>query len=277
MKLRFQITKEKSIRFISHLEYMRALERAIKRAKIPVAYSQGFNPHMKFSLASALGVGVVSYAEFMELTLEDDVDVDPVAAACRLAATLPGGIRLIAMDAVENKTKALMAAAGGAEYRITLPWRENWEEALAAFNRAEKVEFSKPAPKGKKRIRVVPVKFYIHKVEGKEVRDAKDNRCVELHFHCRITPTGSMKAIELVKVLNEMFNMDFPLEQADVERLDLYKQDEEGNRSPMLDNLYKEEKAVEEKAVEEKSAEEKATEVKSVEEKAVNVAGEKNQ
>lgn len=241
MKLRFQITKEKSIRFISHLEYMRALERAIKRAKIPVAYSQGFNPHMKFSLASALGVGVVSYAEFMELTLEDEAEIDPLVAGRRLAATLPSGIKLVAMDAVETKTKALMAAAGGAEYRITLPWSENWQEAVAAFNNAEKVEFSKPAPKGKKRIRVVPVKFYIHKLDGREFVDAKENRCVELHFHCRITPTGSMKAIELVKVLNEMFNMDFSLEQADVERLDLYKQDEEGNRSPMLQNVYTEE------------------------------------
>ena len=60
MKLRFQITKDKEIRFISHLEYVRTIGRAIRRAKLPAAYSQGYNPHMKYSLASALGVGVVS-------------------------------------------------------------------------------------------------------------------------------------------------------------------------------------------------------------------------
>ena len=67
MKLRFQITKDRSIRFISHLEYARTLMRAVLRAKLPVAYSEGFNPHMKLSLASALGVGVVSKSEFVEM------------------------------------------------------------------------------------------------------------------------------------------------------------------------------------------------------------------
>ena len=48
MKLRMQITKEKEIRFISHLEYVRTIERAIRRAKLPAAYSEGFNPHLSF-------------------------------------------------------------------------------------------------------------------------------------------------------------------------------------------------------------------------------------
>ena len=50
MKLRMQITKEKEIRFISHLEYVRTIERAIRRAKMPAAYSEGFNPHLKVFL-----------------------------------------------------------------------------------------------------------------------------------------------------------------------------------------------------------------------------------
>mgnify|MGYP000296683571 CR=1 FL=1 len=46
MKLRMQITKDKDIRFISHLEYVRTIGRAIRRAKLPAAYSEGFNPHL---------------------------------------------------------------------------------------------------------------------------------------------------------------------------------------------------------------------------------------
>ena len=71
MKLRMQITKDPEIRFISHLEYARTISRAIRRAKLPAAYSEGFNPHLKFSLASALGVGVVSYTEFVEIELAE--------------------------------------------------------------------------------------------------------------------------------------------------------------------------------------------------------------
>ena len=66
-KLRLEITKGEEIRYISHLDYASAIERAIIRAKLPAAYSEGFNPHMKLSFASALAVGVTSQAEYMEI------------------------------------------------------------------------------------------------------------------------------------------------------------------------------------------------------------------
>lgn len=72
MKLRLQITKEPGIRFISHLEYQRSIEKALRRAGTPVAYSEGFNPHMRFSLASALSVGVTSSCEFVEIKLQEE-------------------------------------------------------------------------------------------------------------------------------------------------------------------------------------------------------------
>ena len=143
MKLRFQITKDKEIRFISHLEYVRTIGRAIRRAKLPAAYSQGFNPHMKYSLASALGVGVVSYAEFVELELTEPVY--PLDAAEALKKALPRGIRVLAVDAVENSAPALMSVAGGAEYRVTLPWTGEIGPAVEAFNLAEAVYFEKQA------------------------------------------------------------------------------------------------------------------------------------
>lgn len=86
MKLRLKITKDKSIRFISHLEYVRTIERAIRRAKLPAAYSEGFNPHLKFSLASALGVGVVSYAEFCEIELAEPMTGEEAAEKCKSTA-----------------------------------------------------------------------------------------------------------------------------------------------------------------------------------------------
>ena len=101
MKLRVQITKERGIRFISHLEYQKTLEKAIRRARIPVAYSQGFNPHMRFSLASALGVGVTSQCEFMELKLREERPLKELVDA--LAANLPMGIHVVAADLCDDK------------------------------------------------------------------------------------------------------------------------------------------------------------------------------
>ncbi len=156
MKLRMQITKDPEIRFISHLEYVRTIGRAIRRAKLPAAYSEGFNPHLKFSLASALGVGVVSYTEFVEIELAEPMEVR--SAALALDAALPRGIRVLAADAVDTRHAALMSQAAGAEYRVTLPYTGDVSEAAAAFNAAQHLLFKKAAPKTKAGFKVINVK-----------------------------------------------------------------------------------------------------------------------
>ncbi len=231
MKLRFQITKEKEIRFISHLEYVRTIGRAIRRAKLPAAYSQGFNPHMKYSLASALGVGVVSYAEFVELELTEPMN--PLEAAEAFKKALPRGIRVLAVDAVETNAPALMSVAGGAEYRVTVPWTGNVADAVEKFNSADEVFFEKQAPKAKEKVKRIDVKFYIP-----EISVVQRETETELHFHCRITHNGSMKAVDLLNTLNEQYGLQIPVEKADIERMDLYRTDEMGNKWPMLDSLY---------------------------------------
>ena len=231
MKLRFQITKEKEIRFISHLEYVRTIGRAIRRAKLPAAYSQGFNPHMKYSLASALGVGVVSYAEFVELELTEPMN--PLEAAEAFKKALPRGIRVLAVDAVETNAPALMSVAGGAEYRVTVPWTGNVADAVEKFNSADEVFFEKQAPKAKEKVKRIDVKFYIP-----EISVVQRETETELHFHCRITHNGSMKAVDLLNTINEQYGLQIPVEKADIERMDLYRVDEMGNKWPMLDSLY---------------------------------------
>lgn len=233
MKLRMQITKDRDIRFISHLEYVRTIERAIRRAKLPAAYSEGFNPHLKFSLASALGVGVVSYTEFVEIELAEPVEVE--AAAHALAKALPRGIRVLAADATANNTAALMAEAAGASYRVTLPFAEDISEVVAAFNAAGELLFKKIAPKRKDKVKEIDVKFYIpaltvEQQEGKTV----------FTFDCKITPTGSMKAVDLLNALNEQYGLALPVELADIERLTLYKLSKNGKKVPMLNrDAYK--------------------------------------
>ena len=167
MKLRLKITKDKSIRFISHLEYVRTIERAIRRAKLPAAYSEGFNPHLKFSLASALGVGVVSYAEFCEIELAEPMTAEE--AAEKMQKTLPRGIRILAADVTATNAPALMAEAGGADYRVTLPYDKPVDEAMAAFNEAESIIYAKAAPKAKQS-KEIDVSFYTAYYSSKQRR-----------------------------------------------------------------------------------------------------------
>ena len=227
MKLRMQITKDRDIRFISHLEYVRTIERAIRRAKLPAAYSEGFNPHLKFSLASALGVGVVSYTEFVEIELAEPVEIE--AAARALDKALPRGIRVLAADAVANNTAALMAEAAGASYVVTLPYDKDISEVVANYNDAVELLFKKAAPKRKEKFKEIDVKFYIPEI-AVELKDGK----TIFSFECKITPTGSMKAVDLLNALNEAYALELPVEMADIERHTLYKFTKRGKKVPML-------------------------------------------
>ena len=227
MKLRMQITKDRDIRFISHLEYVRTIERAIRRAKLPAAYSEGFNPHLKFSLASALGVGVVSYTEFVEIELAEPVEIE--AAARALDKALPRGIRVLAADAVANNTAALMAEAAGASYVVTLPYDKDISEAVANYNDAVELLSKKAAPKRKEKFKEIDVKFYIPEI-AVELKDGK----TIFSFECKITPTGSMKAVDLLNALNEAYALELPVEMADIERHTLYKFTKRGKKVPML-------------------------------------------
>lgn len=228
MKLRLQITKEREIRFISHLEYLRTIGRAIRRAKLPAAYSEGFNPHLKFSLASALSVGVVSYAEFVEIELTRTVDIKE--AALSLSKALPRGIRVIAADMAENKEASLMSKAAGATYKVMLQHADGITEAVARYNAAEFLYFKKPAPKTKEKYKEIDVKKFIPAIKIEQY-----DSDIVLIFDCVITPNGSMKAADLLRALNEEYDLQLQVEAADIERLELYKFGADGAaKQPLL-------------------------------------------
>lgn len=233
MKLRIKITKDAGIRFISHLEYVRTIERAIRRAKLPVAYSEGFNPHMKFSLASALGVGVTSEAEFVEIELAEEIDLP--ATMKKLAVNLPTGIRILAADLADTKTDKLMAQAGGADYRVIVPYQTDcdWQAAVERFNTSESVLFQKPIPKGRGKTKEIEVKHFIDHLKAERFGDN-----LQLVFSCKITPTGSMKAAELLLVLRDSFEMPLVVEKADILRTDLYAVEKDNKKKPLLKPEY---------------------------------------
>jgi len=230
MKLRFRITKDKEIRFISHLEYVKTIGRAIRRAKIPADYSQGFNPHMKYSLASALGVGVVSSAEYLEIDLAEPMPAEK--AAERLKKALPRGIRVLEAKAAATGEAALMSLAAWAEYEVFVPSPQGSAQKALAFNEAAELIYAKAAPKAKEKIKNINVKDFIKDIEAKD-----EDGMLHLHFFCRITPSGSMKASDLLKTLNQYFALDLPVEKADIRRIALYKEDKKGNKVGMLDEI----------------------------------------
>ena len=119
MKLRVKYSKMEGARFLSHLELMKAMERTFRRAKIPLAFSEGFNPHPKISYASALSVGTASRGEYLDIDLS--IDMDAVDFKNRVSNCLIKGIEILDVKEVEGKTKSLTAIVERAEYTAICP------------------------------------------------------------------------------------------------------------------------------------------------------------
>ena len=116
-RLRFHIGREGEVRFLSHLEMMRAWIRALRRARAPLSYSQGFHAHPKVTFAAALPVGEESVGDYMDVVLKERVE--PEAFLARLQATLPQGFLVVEAEEVPLKAASLMSALCGVAYSFT--------------------------------------------------------------------------------------------------------------------------------------------------------------
>lgn len=116
MRIIARFEKTESVRFVSHLDIQRLFQRAFRRAQIPLAYSQGFNPHPILSFATALSVGYTSDAEWLDVKLASDMDKDDFAR--RVNGTLPEGFRIIEVFSVDERFPSLSAIMAAADYTL---------------------------------------------------------------------------------------------------------------------------------------------------------------
>lgn len=227
-KLRMEITKGNEIRFIAHLDYARAIERAVRRANLPAAYSEGFNPHMKLAFASALGVGVASDAEYVDIELKQELAVNEVVT--RLSDNLPPGVRLKRAKYIPASSPALMASVNLAKYNVTaalLPGTERAaiDASISNFNNAQEAHFTRQSPKGK---REISVKEYVKQVNA----SIEENR-LRISFSGIITPKGTIKPSEVIETLVASFGLPIDKDSISINRLGLYIADKGIQMSPL--------------------------------------------
>jgi radical SAM-linked protein len=116
-RLRVRYAKRGRLRFTSHRDFSRAFERALVRARIPMAYSSGFNPHPRISYAGASPTGAASEAEYLEIGLAETVD--PARLAEDLDRALPEGLDVL--EVVESPPGALADRLEASRWQIDLP------------------------------------------------------------------------------------------------------------------------------------------------------------
>lgn len=117
-RFRLQYDRNGDLIFISHLDLMRFWERAFRRAKIPLAYSEGFTPHPRISLAAPLPLGVSSEAELLDAFLQSFIP--PPVLLESLKKQMPVGIQLRRLWRLPVESPSLQSQTLFAEYRVNL-------------------------------------------------------------------------------------------------------------------------------------------------------------
>jgi len=116
MRMRVVFATDESVKYVGHLDLARAWERSIRRAGLPLSYSQGFHPQPRIHFATALPVGVTGAAEVMDIYLNEEVDPDRFLA--RLEPALPNGIRPTSAAPVPLDLPSLQSTVCGASYGV---------------------------------------------------------------------------------------------------------------------------------------------------------------
>ncbi|MFC4109980.1 TIGR03936 family radical SAM-associated protein [Micromonospora zhanjiangensis] len=140
--------KRGPLRFTSHRDFARAFERALRRAGVPIAFSQGFTPHPKISYASAAPTGVASEAEYLEIGLQARVEPAQVRAA--LDAALSSGLDVL--DAVEAAGGSLADRIEASRWRVELPGVDaaTLGKAVEAFRAATEIPVERLTKQGRR-------------------------------------------------------------------------------------------------------------------------------
>lgn len=145
-RLRLQYAKRGRLRFTSHRDFSRAFERALFRARVPMAYSSGFNPHPRISYAGAAPTGAASEAEYVEIGLAERLD--PARVQELLDEALPPGLDVLAV--VESPGGSLGERLTASRWVMELGEAPGLDEAVAAFLAAEEVPVERMTKKGRR-------------------------------------------------------------------------------------------------------------------------------
>jgi radical SAM-linked protein len=154
-------SKESEIKFISHLDLMRTIQRIIRRAGLPIEYSKGFNPHMAISIAQPLSVGVYSIGEYMDVVFTEELDTNFILD--KLNENSPNGVKFIDVVKVEKnengKVPQSMAIIDGAKYIMKLKSTNN-EESLKSIEELHALpqwNIIKKSKSGEKEVDIKPL------------------------------------------------------------------------------------------------------------------------
>ena len=228
--IRVKYKKEDEMIFISHLDLQRLLQRAFRRAKINLSYSEGFNPHPKMSYGNALALGVESQGEYVDIEIEDDIEVKEFLE--RINEQLPDGIKFVKGQEIDPKTPSLSSIIVYGEYIFNIDLdtplsKEFVKSRVLNFVKSKEIIITKKNKKGKKvEVDIRPM------IRNFDLVSLDDNRVT---FVSTIA-TGSKANLNiniLIPQILDMLNLDMDPREVGVLRRDLYKVEDDQLVTPL--------------------------------------------
>jgi radical SAM-linked protein len=204
-KLRVRYAKRGRLRFTSHRDIQRALERALRRAGVPMAYSAGFTPHPKISYAGAAAMGAASEAEYLEISVTERLDPDRVRQA--LDAALPPGLDIL--QVVEAAPGALADRLQASEWQIELPQVPPQEaaDAVAELLSRDVVEVERMMKSGPRRF---DARGPVVRLAVDAGREASDPPCAILRLVVRHA-TPAVRPDDVLTALRQVAGLTPPV------------------------------------------------------------------
>ena len=225
-KYRFKFTKGEEIKFIGHLDFMVAFQRAIKRADIPIAYSNGFNPHQLLNFASPLSLGYTSVGDYGDLQLQTRLSTDDIKA--RLNENMPAGVKILEVAELSKGAEKIMTSLCAASYEIKFEKAVTpkiIEENIKPFIQQDEIVVLK---KTKRNLKDTDIKPDILKIESD---DGKIKALVN---------AGSVKNLKPESIAEAFMNyvgLEFSKNKNRYTRLDMYMTDGNGGLEGLIDGV----------------------------------------
>ena len=166
LRVRVKFSKSGAMKFIGHLDVMRYFQKAMRRAEIDIAYSEGMSPHMIMSFASPLGIGLTSEGEYFDIELTEPIESEK--AVRQMNEVGVEGIEVLSFRQIAEEKKATgMAIVAAADYLVGLRkgmFPDNLEELVQNFIAQDQIEVLKQTKRSEK---VVDIRPMIYQMEMK--------------------------------------------------------------------------------------------------------------